>query len=370
MPNRSTRGRYAHVERALQQQRRQYHFIDQRARVPDRCQGVDGRRTGCARADHVRRNSDRRRQRLRRRPRRGTFGGSVAIDDGSGVSCSFTLPQTSCSITPTSAGTKTLTATFTPDAASQANFEASSAVGSLVVNLTPAHLTLAVADAHTYARYGQVVDYMITLKNDGQTAATAVPVDVTLSSAFDSDYAHWRCYGAGSGANCTASGNGVLHDVAALPADRSLTWLVSIPVRADAAEPEATFTMSVGGMQPGNVSYSSILVLLRDGFDAPYGAAQPVATIDGAPARAILDGDALHELAVPALAIGNAPTSDTTTLLLVRDGARELRAGTPRRRQDVGAPAHARCEWTRARQRLERSRDRRDARARQRHRAR
>ncbi|GEM_PF-1378185 len=262
-------------------------------------------------------------------PGAGTFGGTVAIDDGSGATCSFTLPATHCLLTPTNAGTKTLTAMFTPDGASSASFDGSSASGSLIVDLAPAHLTLAVADAPAHVRYGQVVDYAVTLKNEGQATASNVPIDAALSSAFDADHAHWQCSGSGSGASCTASGSGVLHDLATLPADRSLTWLVSMPVRADASEPDATFTISVDGMQPGSRSYSSILVLLRDGFDGSYGNGMPpVPVVEGTQAKAILDGDALHEFAIDAAEIARQADERaraTTALLSVRDGTRELR---------------------------------------------
>lgn len=70
-------------------------------------------------------------------PGAGDLGGSIAIGDGDtgvGDSCTIMLPATRCSLTPSHAGTKTLSAVFTPDAATAANATGSSASGSLVVD--------------------------------------------------------------------------------------------------------------------------------------------------------------------------------------------------------------------------------------------
>jgi hypothetical protein len=45
----------------------------------------------------------------------GTPGGVVAIDDGAGASCNVVLPATSCALTSTAAGAKTLTASYSGD---------------------------------------------------------------------------------------------------------------------------------------------------------------------------------------------------------------------------------------------------------------
>ena len=66
-------------------------------------------------------------------PGAGSLTGTVLVTDGT-VTCSFVLPATSCNLTPTSAGMKTLTITYTPDVAATPNFTASSGRGSLLVN--------------------------------------------------------------------------------------------------------------------------------------------------------------------------------------------------------------------------------------------
>ena len=160
----------------------------------------------------------------------------------------------------------------------------------------PAHLTLAFDDGGQYARYGQVVDYTVTLSNDGFSTATQVPVDLTLSSAFDAQYTQWQCYGGGDGATCTASGTGALHSVATVPPGRSLTWRVSVPVFADSQESQATFALAIGGAQPVSQSSVRTLVLFRDGYDVPYGDGTQV--VDPI-AQAIFAGTATHAFTLP-----------------------------------------------------------------------
>jgi uncharacterized repeat protein (TIGR01451 family) len=161
----------------------------------------------------------------------------------------------------------------------------------------PPQLALSVSDARDFARYGQVVDYVVTLANNGDGDASDVAVTFTLSAGFDGAFARISCYGAGGGATCTQdAGNPLLHHVA-LPAHRTLTWLVSVPVRADAAD--ATSTSASPPTVP-SVTDTDTLVIFRDGFDVPYGdGMQSVPVVEGAAASAILDGDALREVAIP-----------------------------------------------------------------------
>lgn len=55
-------------------------------------------------------------------PGAGTPSGAIAVNDGSGNSCTITLPNSTCTLSSTSPGAKTLTATYVGDA----NFEGSS----------------------------------------------------------------------------------------------------------------------------------------------------------------------------------------------------------------------------------------------------
>ncbi|RYD15015.1 MAG: hypothetical protein EOP90_10575 [Lysobacteraceae bacterium] len=133
-----------------------------------------------------------------------------------------------------------------------------------------AGLVLAIEDDVAYARYGQVVDYRVTLSNEGAADAADLAWSLVVSAAMDGEGASWTCYGAGAGATCGGSGNGLPDEVGiALPAGRSLTWVVSVPVRADAADAVADVS-AVLAAPAFDASDSNTLVLLRDGFDEAY----------------------------------------------------------------------------------------------------
>lgn len=184
---------------------------------------------------------------------------------------------------------------------------------------TPPQLVLSVSDARDFARYGQVVDYVVTLANNGEGDASGVTVTFTLSAGFDGAFARISCFGAGSGATCTQdAGNPLLHHVA-LPAHRTLTWLVSVPIRADAAD--ATVDFGVGADGTPSVTDTDTLVIFRDGFDVPYGdGTQSIPVVEGAAASAILGGDALRDVAIP-----DTHAATAAPLLIVRDDARDVR---------------------------------------------
>ncbi len=224
-------------------------------------------------------------------PGAGIPSGIVVVGDGM-VSCTFEVAMASgCTLTPQAAGLHTLTAAYAGDA----NFLDAQAMAPLVV-LERAVLTASLDDGRAYARYGRVVDYAVTLRNDGLGAASAVPVEATLSAAFDGAYAQWQCFGAGAGAFCAAAGDGPLRDLATIPPGRSLTWLVSAPIRRDSAAPDATLALDVGGHAPAQARDLNMLVLLRDGFDAPYADGMRIA---GEAAEAILQGTHVHAFALP-----------------------------------------------------------------------
>jgi autotransporter-associated beta strand protein/predicted outer membrane repeat protein len=94
-------------------------------------------------------------------PGTGTPTGTIAIGDGgtaAGDRCTITLPATSCTLTPSSAGTKTLSAAYVPDAASSANFGGSNANPvSLVVN--PAAAGTSLSSSANPSTYGQSVSF-------------------------------------------------------------------------------------------------------------------------------------------------------------------------------------------------------------------
>lgn len=79
-------------------------------------------------------------------PGAGGLSGTITVSDGgagAGDACAIVLPATSCSLTPSSTGAKTLTAIYTPDATADPNFAGSSASGSLTVTEAASGATLA-----------------------------------------------------------------------------------------------------------------------------------------------------------------------------------------------------------------------------------
>ncbi len=160
-------------------------------------------------------------------------------------------------------------------------------------NMPTPQLLLSVENNRDYLRYGRFVDYIVTLQNNGDGAATNVAVTSSLSNAFDEAFAQWQCFGAGAGAQCTAAGSGMLIDSASLPPGRTLTWRVSVPVRTDAADDDATFTVNVAGATPVSASDTDLLVLLRDGFDEPYASVSSLSEIES---QAIINGNVVREL--------------------------------------------------------------------------
>ena len=139
-----------------------------------------------------------------------------------------------------------------------------------------ANLTVELDDGRDYVRYGQVRNYFLTITNAGPSAASDIAITETLSPAFDAAFATWTCFGGNAGASCTASGTGPLIDSnVTIPEGRSLTWIISVPVRADAAGDTADNSVNVGSLTDPNAPYdvtdSDVLVIFRDGFDVPYG---------------------------------------------------------------------------------------------------
>lgn len=132
-------------------------------------------------------------------------------------------------------------------------------------------LSAALDDGGDHARYGRVRDYLVVVGNSGNAQAGAVQIAGQFSAAFDTPHVHWLCVDAGGG-SCPASGSGGFVTSASIPAGASSTWIVSAPVRMDSAEAQATFQLGVTGPDgSASASDSNVLVLLRDGFNRPYG---------------------------------------------------------------------------------------------------
>ncbi len=132
-----------------------------------------------------------------------------------------------------------------------------------------AQLQLSVDDGGTFARYGQMRDYRITLANHGNGTATDVAVDALLDASFDQANLRWICVAGTPGATCAASGSGAFHDIVTLSPGTRLVWVVSVPIHNDSPDAQAVFLAQAAGA-PG-ASDTNTLVLFRDGLDVPYG---------------------------------------------------------------------------------------------------
>jgi len=211
---------------------------------------------------------------------------------------------------PSAAGSYAVVATVTDP-----NYSGSATA---TLHIVAAELSVSLDDGRDYARYGQVVGYTVTLRNDGDGAATNVSIAFTLSAGFDGDYAQLACYGAGGGASCVQDAGNPLRFIVNLPAHRSLTWLVDVPVRADATGPSVELAVAADGAAP--VSDENTLVIFRDGFDVPYGDGTQSPDIE---TLGMLDDAAPLQIAFDAAQL--APLQ-RTTLAQAADGAFRVEA--------------------------------------------
>ena len=137
-----------------------------------------------------------------------------------------------------------------------------------------AQLHLDIDDGHAYTRYGQVRDYLVTLANSGNSAATGVQVSADFSDAFDTAHVQWLCLPS-SGGQCGGSSGGGFIGTAHVPPGSSVTWIVSAPVLVGSNEAQATFAVAHDAPQAAARGSTAVdtntLVITRDGFNQPYG---------------------------------------------------------------------------------------------------
>lgn len=193
-----------------------------------------------------------------------TPSGLVEVTDQTdNVSCSYNLAAATpgCAITPTSAGTHALRVRYLGD--NGGNIGMSQATGTQTV--TAPAIGLTVTDDLAFARYGQTLQYTVTLSNTGNGSATDVALSGTPSANFAGATVQWQCIPT-AGASCAASGSGTaLSDTATLPANSSATWTASITVPPNASGAAVQFDVSATGH--ATVGDTDTLVIFRTGFD-------------------------------------------------------------------------------------------------------
>ncbi|MDN5923860.1 MAG: hypothetical protein L0H70_02540, partial [Xanthomonadales bacterium] len=168
------------------------------------------------------------------------------------------------------------------DSADNAAVTTLNSVGStsgVLVHTPTANLNMDIDNSQDYARYGKMLDYVVTIDNSGDAVTQGVSVNGNYSTGFFLGAGHWQCFGGGSQsvptlAHCTPSiGSGALSANIDLPVGASLTFLVSVPVDHAAVGDDITFSVNaIGGSNNTNLSASDTdtLVIFRDGFDVPY----------------------------------------------------------------------------------------------------
>ena len=97
--------------------------------------------------------------------------GTVTIDDGEGNTCAVTLPVTSCDLTSTSTGTKTITASYPGDTNNSASSDA------LAYDITPAVTTVSIDDISPADSQSVNQPYTVTVSVTGFTPTGTVTVD-------------------------------------------------------------------------------------------------------------------------------------------------------------------------------------------------
>jgi subtilisin family serine protease len=156
------------------------------------------------------------------------------------------------------------------------------AVTASVGGLTPAQFALTNLAASTdlavevrsvrgYAQRGDLLDYLVTVRNLGQDAVAGAGVNGRLSAQLDTAFASWTCLGP-SGSQCSESGEGDLQDGGlSLPGGGSISYLITAPVRWDADGVAALNgqTTHADDTNPANDEQSAgvPIVVHRDGFD-------------------------------------------------------------------------------------------------------
>ena len=129
-------------------------------------------------------------------------------------------------------------------------------------------LSIAIDDETEYVRYGQIVDYLVTIQNAGTDAAIGVSLQVPLPEQIDAGAALWTCLDLESG--CIAEGAGSLQDGdLQVAAGASVRWLLSAPVRTDAAGDRVDMPAAIDATYhpPVDAVDQDWLVLFREGFD-------------------------------------------------------------------------------------------------------
>jgi len=147
------------------------------------------------------------------------------------------------------------------------------------------------------------------LSNSSGSDATGLTIsgaETSPSSDLDTASGHWQCFG--TAAECLPTGTGSFLDGSVtVPANSSVSWIVSIPTRANPPDGLASYAVTVSGTTPQLMQFDTdIFVIFRDSFDVPNG--DGAQSLQPDVAGADWDGSALM-LTLPPSATGAVQTA-------------------------------------------------------------
>jgi hypothetical protein len=134
-------------------------------------------------------------------------------------------------------------------------------------------LSLQVTDDHLFARYGNVVQYVVTVSNSIGIDVGGLTISAAASADLNAASTQWTCFG--SNTQCQQSGQGAFVDNAVtIPAGGSVAWLITLPVLDNAPDTATDYTVSLNGppfAAPTMQTDTDTLVIFHDSFDVAYG---------------------------------------------------------------------------------------------------
>lgn len=136
-------------------------------------------------------------------------------------------------------------------------------------NLKDVQLSVSIDVQQAYVSYGGVLDFMVTVNNDGEDSASGVQVEVPVPDQFDAAEMQWVCL-MGDAGHCTPAGNGaVVDNDVHIPAGGSVSYLIAGIVAPDTADGAVHITASAdaGTAAAAFAEAYVTLVLMRDRFE-------------------------------------------------------------------------------------------------------
>jgi uncharacterized repeat protein (TIGR01451 family) len=204
-------------------------------------------------------------------PGAGTPGGVVTLSSGS-VSCTATLPATSCNLSFPTLGSRTVTASYAGDG----HLASSTSSGLPTLVFALADVSITKTDGEATYQPGDLIVYTVQVRNAGPDAAAQVRVQDIVPAGLGS--VTWTCDASGGAVCIPSSGTGNLDvTLASLPVGAlwNYTFYGTVVGLPEQIVNTATLTLpgdtTVEDPNPGNNSATDISVLenlYANGFEA------------------------------------------------------------------------------------------------------